>query len=106
MINTLRNVLDGRGFVVRRDAEGSLYIDSPPVELNGLRVVLVLIDENSPPDPDQAPQRELQVVRFVKPSVEQVEDALETSVNDWDCVNPADLIDAVFRLSIVSQPAL
>jgi len=36
----------------------------------------------------------------MKPTVSQVEESLGVKAEDWDCVSPEELIDAIYRLSI------
>ncbi|MEC4717890.1 hypothetical protein RY831_01890 [Noviherbaspirillum sp. CPCC 100848] len=35
----------------------------------------------------------------MKPTIRQVEEALGVKSEDWDCVDPEELIDVIYRLS-------
>lgn len=39
----------------------------------------------------------------MKPTIKQVEEALGVKAEDWDCVDPQELIDVIYRLSIELQ---
>jgi hypothetical protein len=41
----------------------------------------------------------------MKPTVSQVEDALGVKAEDWDCVDPEELIDVIYRLSLEAGDA-
>lgn len=36
----------------------------------------------------------------MKPTIPQVEEALGVKAEDWDCVDPEKLIDAIYELSV------
>jgi hypothetical protein len=39
-------------------------------------------------------------LKAMKPTIRQVEEALGVKAQDWDCVDPKELIDVIYRLSI------
>lgn len=39
----------------------------------------------------------------IKPTVRQVEEALGVKAEDWDCVDPEELIETIYNLSIADD---
>lgn len=42
----------------------------------------------------------------MKPTVSEVEEALGVKSEDWDCVDPEELIDTIYRLSSKTDDAI
>lgn len=40
------------------------------------------------------------MIATIKPTVRQVEEALGVKAEDWDCVDPEELIETIYHLSV------